>query len=173
MFVKYEEFLVGFDEKLSNYFERDSKMLKCQKGCSLCCSNGDYPLSNLEMRYLMFGFSNLSNEKHELVKANIQKLCQDDVEQSYVCPFLLNNVCAVYAYRPLICRIHGLGYMRDNGVVNLPGCAQYGLNYSENYDGNSVDFEPINEDLSINKIVASQMNIDFGAVRPLISWFKR
>ena len=171
MFKQYKDFLEKLDVKLQKYFERDADKIKCQKGCSLCCSNGDYPLSYLEMRYLMYGFSLLEKDIHDEVRANIKKLITTESKKSYVCPFLKENMCSVYKYRPIICRVHGLAYRKQNGVVNLPGCADFGLNYSKNYDGEKVDFEPIDEDLSINKIVKLEKEIAFSEIRSLIDWF--
>lgn len=172
MFEQYEKFLSDIDGKLENYFKADADKIKCKRGCSLCCTNGDYPLSNLEMRYLMYGFSKLEKDINELVKTNINNLLKDNINRGYVCPFLVNNSCSVYKYRPLICRIHGLAFVRKNGVVNLPGCSDFQLNYSENYNGKTVDFEPINEDLSLKEVLKKENSISFGEIRSMIDWFR-
>lgn len=64
----YARFLKEFDAKLAAYFEHDAAAIKCQKGCTFCCENADYPLSRLEMEYLMQGFLKLDKEKHDLVR---------------------------------------------------------------------------------------------------------
>lgn len=166
----YENFLKEFDEKLATYFERDSAGIKCKKGCTLCCENGDYPLSLLEMRYLMQGFAKLEKEKHDAVRNNIKKLLARS-QKPYPCPFLLEGECAVYSYRPLTCRIYGLAYMKSDGVVKLPECARCGLNYSENFDGHEINFHPIKEDLNIDKIFDSNPYLEFGEIRSMIDWF--
>ena len=171
MFKQYKYFLEKLDLKLQKYFERDLDKIECKKGCSLCCTNGDYPLSYLEMRYLMYGFSKLEKNIHDDVKKNIQRLIQNKTQKSHVCPFLIENTCSVYGFRPLICRVHGLAYLRKNGVVNLPGCSDFQLNYSKNYDGKTVDFKPIDEDLSINEIIKRENKISFGEIRSMIEWF--
>lgn len=170
----YARFLKDFDEKLANYFERDAAAIKCKKGCTFCCENADYPLSRLEMEYLMQGFLKLDKEKHDLVRENILKIKQERGSQGayiYPCPFLLNGECSVYSYRPLTCRVHGLAYMRCDGIVKLPECARHNLNYSENFDGESINFEPIKEDLNLDKIFVAHPEFDFGEIRSMIDWF--
>ena len=166
----YEQFLEEFDGKLSRYFERDAAAIKCQKGCSLCCENGDYPLSHLEMEYLMKGFCRLNQRLHDKVRDNIKTLLEHP-QKTYSCPFLIDGECSVYAYRPLTCRIHGLAYMRSDGIVKLPECARNGLNYSENFDGKTINFEPIKEDLNLDKIFASHPELNFGPIKSLVDFF--
>ncbi len=168
----YVQFLKEFDAKLAAYFKRDSAAIKCQKGCSLCCENGDYPLSYLEMSYLMQGFACLDKEKHDCVRENIIKIkAQRETLKAYPCPFLLDGSCSVYQYRPLTCRVHGLAYMRSDGIVKLPECARCGLNYAQNFDGETVNFEPVKEDLNLDKIFASRPHLDFGPIKSMIDFF--
>ena len=77
MIKQYEKFLARFDEKMKKYFERDKALIKCEKGCSLCCTNGNYPLSQLEMSYLMRAFSFLEKGLHEKIKNNIKILLEE------------------------------------------------------------------------------------------------
>ncbi len=166
----YERFLKEFDAKLAVCFERDASAIKCQKGCTFCCENADYPLSRLEMEYLMQGFLQLDKEKHDRVREKIKHLIRVKPD-IYPCPFLLNGECSVYPCRPLTCRVHGLAYMRCDGIVKLPECARNGLNYSENFDGQTINFEPIKEDLNLDKIFAAHPEFDFGEIRSMIDWF--
>ncbi|MBO7672809.1 YkgJ family cysteine cluster protein [bacterium] len=169
MFEKYETFLKDLDLKLQKYFEVDKDKIQCRKGCSNCCKNADFPLSLVEMKYLMQGFLKLDKSEHDKVRENIKKVIESGKE-NYDCPFLMNDLCSVYEYRPIICRVHGLAYLRTDGIVNLPECSISGLNYSKNYDGKTVNFEPINEDL--NPIaLRKNKKIDFGEVRSMIKWF--
>lgn len=175
MFKAYELFLKNFDEKVQLYFERDKSKIKCKKGCSFCCENGDYPLSLLEMAYLMQGYNSLNKELHDKVRENIRNLITQKTKEgkldSYSCPFLINKKCVVYNYRPLVCRMYGLAYMRKDGIVNLPECASCGLNYSENFDGETINFEPIKEELNLNKIITSNSDLKFGQIKSMIDWF--
>ncbi len=167
----YEKFLKEFDEKLAAYFERDSAAIKCKKGCTFCCENADYPLSYQEMRYLMQGFTKLDKDRHDKVRDNIKNVLAFG-QNFYPCPFLLDGECVVYAHRPLTCRVHGLAYMRSDGVVKLPECARHNKNYSENFDGNEINFEPIKEDLNLDKIFAAHPEMNFGEIKSMIDWFR-
>ena len=82
----YEEFLINFDSKLSHYFNIYSCHICCKKGCSHCCEKGDYPLSELELRYLMQGYANLDNDLKLIVQENIKTLAKGEA-----CPFLINK----------------------------------------------------------------------------------
>ena len=167
MYEDYKIFLKELDDKLLEFFARDKDKIKCRMGCSLCCKNANFPLSLLEMKYLMSGFLKLEKKAHDKVRENI-KLAIEQNKDEYDCPFLINETCSVYDYRPIICRVYGLAYMRSDGIVNLPCCAPEGLNYGKNFNGKTVNFEPINTDLSPTAIRA---NNDFGEVRPMIKWF--
>ena len=167
MFDEYEKFLNELDTKLAEFFARDKDKIKCRRGCSDCCKNANFPLSLLEMKYLMYGFSKLEKEIHDKVRDNINLAIKQNKDE-YDCPFLLNDVCSVYPYRPIICRVYGLAYKRTDGIVNLPCCSPNGLNYGKNYNGKTVNFEPINIDLNPSAIRSGN---DFGEVRPMIKWF--
>lgn len=170
-FVQYEKFLLDLDRKLSAYFERDKDKIFCRKGCDYCCKNADYPLSYLEMQYLMNTFLNLEKTLHDKVRDNIKTLVNTG-KKPYICPFLIDGECSVYSSRPVTCRVHGLAFLMKNGVVKLPDCANVGLNYSKNFDGKSVNFIPVNDDLMLDKIFKSCTQIEFGEIRSLIDWFR-
>jgi len=165
--MDYISFLKQLDTKLFGYFKRDKDKIKCHKGCSLCCQNADFPLSFVEMNYLMKGFLILDKKVHDIIRENIRTIIKNG-QNNYTCPFLINNSCSVYDYRPIICRVHGLAYKRTDGIVNLPECVNSGLNYSDNFDGNTVDFEAADEDLNP---IAIRNNLNFGEVRPMVKWF--
>ena len=167
MYKNYKKFLIELDDKLTEYFARDRDKIKCHKGCSDCCKNANFPLSLLEMKYLMSGFLKLDKEIHDKVRYNIKSAIKQNKDE-YNCPFLVNDMCSVYEYRPIICRVYGLAYMRSDGVVSLPCCTPDGKNYSENFSGKTVDFEPLKTDLSPSSI---RINDAFGEVRPMIKWF--
>lgn len=166
---EYKLFLINLDNKLEKYFERDKKKIQCAKGCSACCQNADFPLSLTEMKYLMQGFLGLDKSAHDKVRDNIKNVIESG-KKYYTCPFLIDDLCSVYEYRPIICRVHGLAYLRTDGIVNLPECSNSGKNYSENFDGKTVNFEPVKEDLNPIAIRKSS-KIDFGEVRSMIDWF--
>ena len=147
----------ALDNKLRKYFEGYEDHVFCKKGCSACCEKGDYPLSDIELKYLMKGYSCLDNSLKVRVQKNIQLM-----ERGGACPFLLDRVCSVYEYRPLICRIHGLAYLNKDGIVKVPYCVNEGKNFSKLYKNGEFFGEPIKENLD------EILNI--GEVRNLYDW---
>lgn len=162
---KYEDFLKELDARLGAYFKAHSEHLFCKKGCSACCANGDYPLSELELKYLMQGFLLLENEMKILVQKNFNK-----IQKGGKCPFLINSECSIYPYRPIICRTHGLAYLCKDKTAKLPYCVNEGLNYAKVYANNEIFVEPVSENLDTQELLK---DFDFGEVRNLYDWLNK
>lgn len=175
MLERYRNFLSEFDKQLENYFK--SPYIKCKKGCVDCCTIGDYPFSRLEAEYLMSGFQSLSKEIKDKIRKNISDIKQSN-SKMYKCPFLIDNLCAMYDRRGIVCRTHGLAYLYD-GKIKLPECANNELNYSEVFDKNTGEItisNPITENLRIDAVLksplAEQYKLEAGEIRRLIDWFQ-
>ena len=158
----YISFLEKLDAQLEIYHKSYSEHIFCQKGCSYCCEKGDYPLSEIELRYLMLGYSGLDNKIKLIVQQNIR--C---IEKSGKCPFLINQCCSIYKFRPIICRVHGLPYICSNNLVKLPYCVNNGLNFSKVYVNNEFIIEPIKTNLDTFSLLKE---IDCGEIRNLYDW---
>ena len=185
MLNRYEKFLEEFDDILEKLFEQHYQYIKCKKGCSLCCSMGDYPYSWLEFSYLTKGFLTLPTSTKALVQKNIKKLLEEKEKFQkdrfeHKCPFLINDECCVYKYRGIICRTFGLCYFDDvKGYVRLPGCVYNGLNYSKVYDieNKTLNIKSIPRiNLRIDKVLTSaqakKYRLDYGQIRPMLDWIK-
>lgn len=175
MLVKYENFLIEFQARLDKYFEEHSEFICCKNGCSACCEIGEYPFSWIEMGYLMQGFVALDEDVKKQIKQNIENLREEKANFigerfEYSCPFLINGSCSVYKNRGLTCRVHGLAHLKKDGSVNVPYCANVGLNYSKVFEDGVFSTEPIKEILYINEILAN-FDGEMGEIRPLIDWF--
>lgn len=59
MIEKYRNFLKEFDSRLNTYINFHKDYIQCKKGCAFCCQKGDYPISQMELEYLMQGFIQL------------------------------------------------------------------------------------------------------------------
>ncbi len=132
----YAEFLQVLDYRLKQYFEEQEEYIKCKTGCSYCCENGDYPLSRLEFEYLKTGIGRLDRVQIKLIIHKAMQIAEKK-ETSYKCPLLKDNLCQVYAYRPIVCRTYGLllrNIRQGKEKYELPGCMAIGLNYSEVWD---------------------------------------
>lgn len=138
--------------KIDNYFEAHKDYICCKAGCSECCEKGDYPITEEELKQLMLGYSKLDNASKIRVQENINKM-----ENGGACPFLLDKLCSVYEYRPMVCRIHGLAYLTKNNVVKVPYCANSGKNYAKVYSNGEFKAEPIKENL--DKLLGETRNL--------------
>lgn len=175
MLQKYDIFIKDFQKKIDGYFEENSEYIYCHQGCSACCEVGEYPFSWIEMGYLMDAFVKLPDNIKFKIKQNIEKLkIQKENFKGdrfeYKCPFLIDGLCSVYSNRGLTCRTHGLAYLRKNGTVNIPHCANNGLNYSKVFKDGIFSIEPIKENLNIDEILKN-FDGEMGEIRPLINWF--
>lgn len=189
----YKAYLNIIENKfLNKYFEQQKPFIHCKKGCAHCCKTGQYPLSELELEYMLIGYSTLPyssqmavREKIDEIKKNAQQF--DNKEDFlYECPFLIDNTCSIYNFRPIICRTYGLMFTSDTGN-KIPYCANLGLNYSEVYDQETkkislamweklgIKTEPLAYNLSmktlISKELTGELGFEFNEIKPLIDWF--
>lgn len=140
MFKNYLKFLEYLSGNLNRYFEAQSPFIKCKIGCSKCCSNGDYPFSEMEINLLKIGFDKLDEETQKVILDKIKQIIDEkenyagEKSFTYECPFLIDNKCSVYDYRGLICRTFGLIYIKEGSNMQIPFCAYEGLNYSNVLD---------------------------------------
>lgn len=192
MFILYKKYLEFIDRTLEKEFESQKPFIKCHKACSLCCESGDYPLSRLEMEYLMAGLPELEVSVQKKIRSEIRGLLDvksmSDGHFMHRCPFLSEDkTCFLYERRGLVCRTHGLASFENSaeGVyVKLPRCADEGLNYSEVFDGKEVqickfkDFgvkSPVEHSLSLNfyerNLPPEFVDLEFGEIRPMLGWF--
>ena len=160
--MNYKEILSTLDDKLKKYFELHKEYIMCHLGCSSCCEKGDYPISQLELEYLMQGYINLSFRDKKIVQGKIKNM-----QKGGECPFLIDKMCSVYNFRPIICRVHGLSYICKNNTVKVPYCANENKNYSKVYSENHIIVNPIIENLDTPNILK---NFEFGEIRNLFDW---
>ena len=162
---KYSKFLKSLDARLYCYFKQQAEHICCKKGCSDCCEQGDYPISELELKYLMLGFSSLDYE----LKFKIQKKFSE-IKKGGECPFLIDKICSIYSHRPIICRVHGLAYLCKDKTVKLPYCANNKLNYNNVYNNGEFLTEPVKENLDTQNLL---QDFDFGEIRNLYDWLDK
>lgn len=162
--MKYKDFLEDFDKKLSEYFKRESDYICCKAGCSSCCEKGDYPLSQIELEYLMQGFIDLDNSTKQKVQENVK-----NIQKGGVCPFLIEKKCSVYPYRPIICRVHGLAYICKEKTVKVPHCVHDKKNYAQVFENNEISIDPIKENLDTQNVLK---DFEYGEIRNLFDWLK-
>ena len=162
--MDYREFLDDLDKRLEKYFELHKEHVKCSIGCSSCCENGDYPMSAIELEYLMQGYLTLKDEEKIIVQNNIK-----NVVKGGACPFLIDKKCSVYPFRPIVCRTHGLAYICKDEIVKVPYCVQTGKNYAKVYENGQIEINPIKENLDTVSLL-KDFNVD---IRNLAEWLEK
>lgn len=179
---EYEKFLFILDGTLHTIFEREKEYLCCKEGCSLCCEQGEYPVSDLEFEYLMYGFKTLDADLQKKINKTIEEIKNSD-ERLHRCPFLVDKKCALYKYRPLICRTFGVISENKYGKLTIPFCRKEGLNYSKVFDTErkmisselvakyNYSKEPtaynLNNENIMNLDIARDLNLSFGEIRKM------
>ena len=81
------------DEKCEALHKMHTDHTKCKKGCDQCCMN--FNLLPIEFEYIQ---KNLKKKHRELAPTSNNDECK----------FLINHICSIYEFRPIICRTHGL-----------------------------------------------------------------
>jgi Fe-S-cluster containining protein len=137
---------VPFSKRLKKIFEfMDQKYQEAAdyygfncKGCEdNCCLTRFYHHTLVEYLYIKEGFHRLENKKQVEVKQRSLAVCQAydeaDIQGTTVkqmCPVNFENLCILYPYRPMICRLHGVPHELQRvgqGTLNSPGCSTFAL----------------------------------------------
>ena len=160
--MDYEIFFNELDLKLNEYFRGYSDFICCKIGCSTCCEKGDYPLSEIELQYMMRGYIELESELKRKVQGNIKIMTRGGR-----CPFLIDKKCSIYRYRPIICRVHGLAYICKENTVKVPYCVRENKNFAAVYKDGEITINPIKENLDTAEILKS---FNYGEIRNLYDW---
>ena len=97
-----------------------------------CCFTRFYHHTLLEYLYIREGYNTLVNEKQVKVKHRALEICRKTREADkkgvpvrLMCPLNVNNLCLIYTYRPMICRLHGIPHVLQapgQGVLYASGC---------------------------------------------------
>jgi Fe-S-cluster containining protein len=102
-------------------------------GCdNSCCFTRFYHHTLLEYLYIMEGYHTLVNEQKVQVTHRALEVCRKTREADekgtpvrLMCPLNVNNLCLIYPYRPMICRLHGIPHVLQRpgqGVLYSEGC---------------------------------------------------
>jgi hypothetical protein len=108
---------------------------KCDGCKDNCCKTHFYHHTHIEVLYLTEGFKTLSSENQMVVKSRAEDICrQPEIAREskkpsqIICPLNFNNLCILYRYRPMICRLHGIPHelQKNSGrKIYGPGCATF------------------------------------------------
>lgn len=88
----------------------DWDLITCKRGCSHCCTKSTIGISFIEMNYMVthsaVAKKQLKRNPPNIINSLMLKLTNESLSPNTLgdCPFLLNNECSVYEYRPFACR---------------------------------------------------------------------
>lgn len=111
----------------AQYYEFD-----CQGCRDNCCRSLFYHHTLLEYLYLWQGLESLPEDQIDKIIRRAHSVCRQTaqtderaVRRLYMCPLNFAGLCSLYAYRPMICRLHGLPHefkTAHRGIRSGPGC---------------------------------------------------
>jgi len=97
-----------------------------------CCFTRFYHYTLLEYLYILDGLNTLDGEKRAQIKGRALEVCRETdradaqgVPMRMMCPLCVDSVCLLYAYRPMICRLHGIPHelrRSGGGLLQASGC---------------------------------------------------
>lgn len=98
------------------------------EGCEdNCCRTRFYHHTLVEFLYLASGWIALEEERRAVITARALEVCREGAVRR-MCPLNEEGRCVLYAYRPMICRLHGLPHeLRRPGMQPAfgPGCGEF------------------------------------------------
>lgn len=108
----------------------------CCGGCEEnCCFTRFYHHTFIEYLYILEGLETLANgnkteirEKAHLVCRQTAELERSGLPVRLLCPLNYEGLCALYSYRPMICRLHGIPHeltIPGRERVFSPGCGEF------------------------------------------------
>jgi Fe-S-cluster containining protein len=100
-----------------------------------CCFTRFYHYTLLEYLYIMKGYYLLDTQIRAEVRCRARDVCRETEEADskrepvrLMCPVNIDGLCLLYAYRPMICRLHGIAHelaSPGRGVLKASGCGMF------------------------------------------------
>lgn len=100
----YQQLIERLDAFFLRVRQRYPELLQCRPGCDTCCHR-DLSLFPFEAELLMEAVARLEPGALDRIR---QRAARAQRNQEAPCPLLEQGRCMVYAWRPVICRTHGL-----------------------------------------------------------------
>ena len=139
--IEDQSILPLFSDKLKSLFSTMDKKyseaenfydFKCTGCTDNCCFTRFYHHTFLEYFFILQGFSSLEDSfRTKIAKKasdNCAKRKEADLQGEKIrllCPLNIDELCILYEYRPMICRLHGIPHelnMPKTGVTYGSGC---------------------------------------------------
>ena len=100
-----------------------------------CCLTRFHHHTYLEYFYLLGAFEKLETSQQNEIIARAEAICRETVRAEkkgqpvrLMCPLNADDLCRLYPFRPMICRMHGIPHeLRKPGrqVTRGPGCSTF------------------------------------------------
>lgn len=100
-----------------------------------CCRTRFYHHTYIEYLFIREGVKTLGRKRQIEVKSSALKICNQSSELDknrrpvrLMCPLNIENLCILYPYRPMICRLHGIPHELRKSAGNPthgPGCRTF------------------------------------------------
>jgi Fe-S-cluster containining protein len=139
--------------------------IPCSKGCSHCCHNQLFRVTQVEWEVVREGLLALPDEKRKQVMENAWRMYAshyealegmaeawsdgDNISKELhvgtpkTCPFLLENRCSIYEHRPAICRGYGYSSATIGPKVSLLICQQEGPAWIRHLEAKGIEQFPM------------------------------
>lgn len=102
---------LGVYNELHIYLKKTNHKLACKKGCFNCCLKPMVPISEIELMGISWYLSEMISDPKTRSNLKAQMI---NHENTFACPFLYLDECAIYPIRPIACR--------QFYVINRPCC---------------------------------------------------
>jgi uncharacterized protein len=148
----YERFLADVDRMVLRLEGRYRSHLTCRAGCADCCQV-HVSVFPVEAARLAGAVRELPASTRTVIRRQAAE-ATSEANASDPCPLLVEDRCAVYAARPVICRTQGLPLLLESGDGS-PEVDFCPLNFSapgatdDLEDAYLVDLETLNRSLAI------------------------
>jgi uncharacterized protein len=120
----YQRFLQQINELTDSLNQHYARHLVCRAGCSQCCHH-HLSVFAVEAEAVRQAIAALPASEQQQVKQQAREtMAQEARELPVKCPLLVNDRCAIYESRPVICRTQGLPLLLavENGEAEVDFC---------------------------------------------------
>jgi len=121
---EYHQLITALDAEITRVAKLHAGALSCGPGCASCCQA--FSVLPIEAACVREAIGALDTASQEQLGRN---LAEDDDR----CPLLIDDLCAIYAARPVICRTQGLplAYVdEEREAIEVSAC---GLNFPDDH----------------------------------------
>jgi Fe-S-cluster containining protein len=148
----YQALLALVDQLGGCVQQKYAAHIACKKGCDLCCRNlSIFPVEALSLALALQQLpSTMQQRIHQKAAAAISDMS---------CPLLEEQACTLYAFRPIICRTHGLPLRTVYNRRQSIGFCQHNFkNLATIPDDAIINLDPINRTLAaVNAVLVSEV----------------